>query len=209
MRLSVTNLESFRYFKSREDSDVETLVADLAHVSPPNRKMLAGKALASFLEHAKQDTLDSATVDGWRFDFNLDASIPSPLMREMKFEEVLQTKVGPVTLVGKCDGYEGVTVRDQKLTEKFDPEKYVDSLQWRAYLAMLGAKQFVYDIFVGDIDEREDVVTVNEYHQMVFYAYPKMWADVERAVGELAEVVTSLMPKYEVLRKWQEEQALK
>jgi hypothetical protein len=109
----------------------------------------------------------------------------------MKFECPMITPSGPVVLVGKVDGFEGVTVRDQKLTERLDAEsKYLDSLQWRAYLMMLGAKIFVYDIFVGNIDEHEDVVTVNEYHPITFYTYPGIDEDVQRAVNELADVVT-------------------
>jgi len=201
IRLSVTALESYRYFKNAEDGDLDRLLADLAHVSPPTRKMAAGRALAKFFEHARDGAQDAAVVDGWRFDFNLDAAVALPALRELKVEEVFQTSSGPVTLVGKLDGIEGIDVHDQKLTDSLDVEgNYIDSLQWRAYLAMLGAKRFVYDIFVGRVSEREEVVTVSGYHRLVFYSYPNIRADVERAVGELAEVVTTYQPQIAALK---------
>lgn len=191
LRISVTDLETLRYFKQREDAPLSDLLASLAHVSPPTRKMAAGKVMAKFWEHASEGAIDSATVDGWTVNFNLDAEVPVPPVREMKIEYPMITPSGPVVLVGKVDGFEGVTVRDQKLTEKLDVEqKYLDSLQWRAYLMMLGARKFVYDVFVGDIDEHEDVITVSEYHPVTFYTYPEIEKDVQRAVNELAEIVT-------------------
>lgn len=191
LRLSVTDLETLRYFKSREDAPLSDLLASLAHVSPPTRKMEAGKAMASFWEHAAEGPIDSAKSCGWTINFCLDADVSVPPVREMKIEFPMLTPSGPVVLVGKVDGFEGVTVRDQKLTEKLDVEsKYLDSLQWRAYLMMLEAKKFVYDVFVGNVDEYENVITVNEYHPVPFYTYPGIEGDVQRAVNELADVVT-------------------
>lgn len=201
LRLSVTHLEALRYHKSRDDSSLAELLARIAGVDPPNRKMLAGKALAKFFEDARPDTLDSAVVDGWRFNFALDAAIDLPDVREMKIEEVFDTPSGMVTLVGKVDGFHGLTVRDQKLTDALDVEgKYTDSLQWRAYLTMLGARRFIYDVFVGSIDEHEDVVTIHEYHPVPFYSYPNMRADVEQAVCELAEVVAANQEQINALK---------
>ena len=201
LRLSVSDLESLRYFKTMEDRTLDNLLAELAHVSAPTPKMQAGKAMAQFFENASEGELESITVNGWQLDFELDAAIPLPVVREMKVEEIIQTPSGPVTLVGKVDGLDGLTVRDQKLTDSLDAEgRYVDSLQWRAYLVMFGARRFIYDVFVGRVNEADHVVTVREYHPLTFYSYPDMRADVERAVRELAEVVTANQGKIDVLR---------
>lgn len=205
LRLSVTHLESLRYFKNAEDATLDKLLADLAGVGDATRKMLAGKVMAKFWENATEGEMDAATVDGWRINFNLDAEIPVPPVREMKIEYPMQTPSGPVVLVGKVDGFEGVTVRDQKLTERFDVEKYLDSLQWRAYLVILGARKFVYDVFVGDMDEHEDVITVSEYHPVPLYTYPGIEKDVQASVNELAEIVTKWAPRIQELK----EQAMK
>jgi hypothetical protein len=201
LRISVTDLESFRYFKNLEDRTLDDLLADLAHVSPPTPKMAAGKALASFFETARIGDTEEVLVDGWQFFFDLDAAVPLPVVREMKVEETINTPCGPVTLVGKVDGLDGLTVRDQKLTDSLDAEgRYVDSLQWRSYLTMFGARRFIYDVLVGKLDEKQQTVTVREYHPLTFYSYPGMREDVERAVCELAEVVSANQEKIAALR---------
>lgn len=201
LRLSVSDLESLRYFKASEDRTLDDLLSDLAHVSTATPKMQAGHAMAAFFESAREGEMESAAVEGWHIDFELDAAIALPSVREMKVEEVIQTPSGAVTLVGKVDGLDGITVRDQKLSDSLDAEsRYVDSLQWRAYLMMFGARRFIYDVFVGRVDEAKRVITVREYHPLTFYAYPEMRADVERAVGELAEVVTTNQSKIAAIR---------
>ena len=204
LRLSVTDLEALRYHKAIEGRSLDELLRNFARMESPTRKMQAGKALASFFEHADEETLDSAVVDGWRFDFNLPegTSLVVPPMREFKVEYPMMTPSGPVVLVGKVDGFHGLVVRDQKLTDKLEVEdRYTDSLQWRCYLAMLKAKKFVYDVFVGRISEHEDTVTITEYHPITFYTYPDIEADVTRAVHELAEVVTRYQERIQALKE--------
>lgn len=212
IRLSVSDLESYRYWKANEDGTLADLVARLTKKDPPTPQMQAGAALAELFEHATPRSIDEwSHCSGWRFRFAIDGErFVLPAVRELKAEKVFQTPSGPVTLVGKVDGLEGLTVFDQKLTESFDAERYLDSLQWRSYLTMFGARQFNYDVFVGKYDRdpgRTDdggvytkgpirlppdgLVTITEYHRLPFYAYPEMCADVEAAVCELAEVVVT------------------
>jgi hypothetical protein len=195
MRLSVGDLENLRRWKEREDQDLPALLAQLRRQGPVTRNMEAGKAFAKFFEHATEGERGGDIVDGWTFEFKVDAEFALPTVRELKMEETFTTPYGPVTLVGVVDGLDGMTVHDQKLTAYFDAQKYTDSLQWRAYLAMTGAQRFVYDIFVGKYEDRSNYVTVYEYHQVPFYTYPSIRADVERAVTELAEIVATHMPE--------------
>lgn len=209
IRISVTDLESFRYWREQEHSTVEELVARLRHEEPPSPQMAAGGAFAKLMETAQSypdrsqvgDCYQDVEVDGWRFVFELDAELELPDVRELKAEQVFQTSVGPVMLVGKVDGLDGLTVHDQKLTESWDAEKYVDSLQWRAYLVMFEAQSFVYDVFVGRYKRDRDrkiipgQVTVTDYHRMAFYAYPGVRADVQRAVENVAAIIAHHIPE--------------
>lgn len=203
MRLSVTDLESMRYFRTAEDASLDKLLLDLAHVSAPTPKMEAGRAMAKFFEAAQVGSIvDGSKVDGWTLCFDMDAEIDLPSVREMKVEQEYSTPSGPVTLVGKVDGFHGITVRDQKLTESLDAEgRYVDSLQWRAYLAMLGAQRFIYDVFVGKVVPEEKTILIREYHRLPFYSYPDMQADVSRAVADLAEIVARYQPQIAALKQ--------
>lgn len=195
IRISVSDLESWRYWKASETADMADLIARLRHESPLTPAMEAGRALAKFFEHATEGDLDAAKVDGWEFVFALDAQIAVPLVRELKAEVVFDTPSGLVTLVGKVDGLHGTAVHDQKLTENFDAERYLDSLQWRSYLVMFGATTFVYDVLVGRYSG--NTVTITDYHRLPFYAYPDMRRDVQRAVEELAEVIVRYVPTKE------------
>lgn len=201
LRIAVTTLESFAYWKDKEDATNEDLLREIAHVTPPTRNMKAGRAWAKLWERSTPGEFDVATEDGWRFVFDLDAAIYVPPIRELKIEEVFETPSGPVTLVGKVDSFEGLTVRDQKLTERFEiEERYTDSIQWRAYLAMLKARRFIYDVFVGKYDDTDDEVRIVEYHPVPFYSYPNIRADVERSVCELAEIVARHQQRIDELR---------
>lgn len=203
MRLSVTDLESLRYFRTSEDASLDKLLLDLAHVSAPTPKMEAGRAMAKFFETAQVGSIiDGSKIDGWTLCFDMDAEIDLPQVREMKIEQEYSTPSGPVTLVGKVDGFHGITVRDQKLTESLDAEgRYVDSLQWRAYLSMLGGKRFIYDVFVGKVVPEEKTILIREYHRLPFYSYPDMQADVSRAVADLAEIVARYQPQISALKQ--------
>lgn len=192
IRLSVTHLDTFRYWRESED-ELPALVARLTGEEPPTPQMLASRAFHSWLENASPCETHAAVYDGFRFDFAIDAELALPPIRELKAECVVQTAVGPVTLVGKVDALDGLTVRDYKLSERFDAERYTESYQWRSYLMMFGAKRFIYDVFQARYDA--DRVYVYDYHQLAFAAYPGMEADVQHEVEALAEVVVRHVPQ--------------
>jgi hypothetical protein len=191
IRLSVTHLETLRYWKGREDATMQMLIADLTYKSAPTRQMQAGKAFQKFLELAKEgESFISTTVEGWSFYFgDLALLVPIPLSAELKGYVDFATPHGLVRLTGVADDFRGMEIGDNKLTEKIEAEKYLDSLQWRAYLVMFGASKFVYHVFQGRYDKDEDNVTITGYETFPFYTYPGIRRDVERAVAELAGIV--------------------
>lgn len=200
IRMSVTELETWRYWKDQEDGDPAELIADLSRRLEPTPQMEAGRALAKFFETATVGEVYAHDVDGWTFDFGaLDHEFVVPPFREVKGEKLYETPSGPVTLVGKVDGLDARVVHDEKLTERWEAEKYLDSLQWRAYLDMFGADKFVYDVFHASYRRRNDeivkgVVTIRDYHVLPFYRYPDIARDVRRAVVELADVIITHLP---------------
>lgn len=196
IRLSVSDLESFRYWKNRDDQDVADLVRKLKHEEPPTVQMEAGKAFAKLMENAIADTvMVERTVMPFTFDFRpLERrELALPAIRELKAEVTYATPSGPVTLVGKVDSIHGRRIHDQKLTERWEAENYVDSLQWRAYLDMFNALAFTYDVFIGRYDGNR--ITIVDYHPVTFYTYPAIREDVQRAVNELAAVVAEHLPE--------------
>lgn len=194
MRLSVTDLDSYLYWKASEDMTLDQFVNRLRGLEAPGPNMLAGRAFHSLLETAGIGTMDTVERDGWTFKFELDAELPVPVVRELKGERVLNIDGRRVTLVGKVDALDGTVVRDYKLTERFDAERYADSYQWRAYLSMFHAKTFIYDVFQCVYDD-DQVVRITGYHKIRFNAYPDMLADVSRAIAGLADVVAKYVPE--------------
>lgn len=199
MRVSVTELDTWRYFKSSDDMDVEDLLRRLRKEEPPTQGMLAGRALHKVLEHAQAGEVTKAEADGFKFTFLADCVVPHLPVRELKGEIEIATPSGLVTLVGVVDGHDGA-VHDHKLTERFDAERYADSYQWRSYLLMFGATKFVYNVFEGREGDRADEWLIYGFHQFPLYAYEGMRSDVEREVAELAafkqENAALLRPDY-------------
>lgn len=196
IRLSVTDLDNYRYWRDSEDQELDQLLMRLRGQEPPGPNMLASRAFHRMLERtdANDPDLDCVTVDGWTFTFALDGEIALPMLRELKGEQLFDTPSGPVTLVGKVDGLHGRTVNDWKLTERFDAERYADSFQWRSYLLMFKANRFVYDAFQCRYADDQRVY-IYEHHRVVFNAYPAMADDVHREVCALAAIVAEYVPE--------------
>ena len=205
IRMYVTHLETYRYWKAKEESTLDDLLTDLRGVSMPTMQMSAGQAFHSLLENLSEgrDVVIERAEDEhgreWNFFIHADCELPAPVCRELKMEHVIETRYGPVTLVGKIDCIDPHgKVHDYKLSERWDAEKYLDSLQWRAYLVMFGADSFVYDVFVGkygETAEGQGCVDISEHHPLEMCSYAGMEEDVMRAVDELAAIFVEYLPE--------------
>jgi hypothetical protein len=193
MRLSVTDLDSYLYWKGSEDMNLDALLRRLRREEPPTPAMLAGTAFHSLLENADTCDLSNAEQDGFKFRFDLESAIALPQIKELKAEHPVSTTAGPVVLVGKVDGLRGSTIIDYKLTERFDAERYAGSYQWRCYLMIFRAQRFTYEVF--QCRHTDDAIVVTEHHPLTFYAYPGMEQDVLRELAGLAELVAKYVPE--------------
>lgn len=195
LRVSVSDLDTYRYYRQNEDVTLEDCIARLRHKTPPTPAMLAGRALHGILEQTAYDAPEVISVkgNGYQFNFDCDVDLDVPAVRELKGEVEIETPSGPVTLVGIVDAMD-TTVYDYKLTGRFDAERFADSYQWRCYLYMFGASRFVYRVFVGQEHstgvgfdgEAFSHWTIREYHELPVYRYPGMESDVQREVAEFA-----------------------
>jgi hypothetical protein len=194
--LHASELETVRYWRDDEDATVEDLLTRLRGGLGDDPEVLdriaAGHALASLMERGGPYA-DVETSEGWRFVFAGDFTIEQPHSQEAEGELIVDTAHGPIALVGHSDMVTAPAVRDQKLTTRFDAERYIDSLQWRSYLLMFDRREFVYDVFEGPRKDR--TVTIRDHHKLTFYAYPDMRRDVERAVRDAAAIVARHMPE--------------
>lgn len=184
-RISVTWLDQYQYYLDSDMSENE-LYQCLYGDFKPTIAMQAGTAFHSILEHG---TLANPICNGFAFTVsnNLDGTIELGDMREVK--HVVQLIDG-VDLVGKIDAETTSTVIDHKLTGKFNPERYIDSWQWRAYLSMRNKPQFKYQIFEhGGIEEAKPI-NIKAYHELYQYAYRHMVDEVKDCLSDLAKLIS-------------------
>lgn len=192
MRVSVTDIDGYRYYRDSESMTFEEYLARLEYEETP--QLRAGRAIHSVLERADASIdLFEVEEDGLRIRFDLDAQLPLPATRELKLERQYVVDGVPVTVVGKVDVLDGDVVEDHKTTGRFDAERLADSMQWRAYLDMTGCRRFRWNVFEVYHKSREDVWIVKALHRVEQCAYPGMAKDWQGALDEYVRFAREFM----------------
>lgn len=185
IRLSVTDLDQYLYWLELEDAGPEWLIDRLTKFEP-SPAMQAGSAFHGALE-LLTNSANLLVHDGYTFNIQCDAEISLPAQRELKIEREI---LPGIVLVGKIDALDGNRIVDYKLTERLDAERYMDSMQWRAYLMLFETNEFEYSIFEGSPDRGSTTCyTIRDWHSLRFYSYPGMESNVKEVANELAKFV--------------------
>ena len=195
IRVSVTDIDQYRYYRDSEDMELGTLLSRLRKEEEKSQAMLQGIAFHEVLEKLEPCELDFIGHGGFRFRFDLDGEISIPKIRELKAEKEYQVNGETVVLVGKVDAISGFTVRDYKLTKIIDAENYTDSLQWRCYLDMFGGKKFIYDVFQGYEEARTGDIVIKDFQSFPFFDYPDMKSDINTALNGFVEFAKTHLPE--------------
>lgn len=189
MRISVSDVDQYLYYMRDEDMTLDELLRRLRRETPKTESMLAGTAFHRFLETAALGEVADFISDGFRFRLDLDAEVSLPRIRELKGIR----HYGPVDLVGVVDAIHGSTVYDHKLSGRFDPERYTDAFQWRAYIAMFKADKFVYNVFTAKKDG--DAWAITALDTLPLYRYDGLERDVERTLNEFVQFANQHLPE--------------
>lgn len=194
LRISATDIDALRRYRDDEEAELSDLLAQLRRETPPTESMMAGTALHTALELARPGDFEALAADGYTFTFNTEAEIDLPTIREMKATRDYVVDDCRVTLVGKVDAIHGKRVDDHKFTSRYDAERFLDSYQWRIYLEVFGADEFVWNIFEGrETDERQYLI--HSFHRLRMHRYPGMREDVEREVRAFLEFARQHLPE--------------
>ena len=188
LRISVTDIDQYRYFRET-DQAVEILMARLRKEEPASEAMLAGIAFHKSLELAPEGNVECLEANGYRFILPLgsDIEVKVPEIRELKLErEIPISKALKVTLVGKVDAYEGKTVYDHKTSSRFDPERLMDTYQWRYYLRGFQADAFVWNVFITELAEPQCYV-IKDFHVLRQYRYRDLDSDCSKMLDEFLD----------------------
>ena len=150
MRVSVSSLDLFRSWREQEDQDFNWLLKALTDPTP-TPAMLRGRAFAIAMEQVQAGAeFDQITVDGFTFCFTGEFTIESWPRREEKREK----DYGGIVVSARCDRVLGKTIIDDKNTERFDAENYLEKYQSRFYLDMFEADKFIWNVWeVKEMDE--------------------------------------------------------
>jgi len=190
--LHVTDLDSWLWYNRIEDMTAEELVGRLLRTAPANDQMRMGTAWHSIMERPPED-IQEISMDGFQFVVNCDFKLFLPQSKEIRACKTYLVDGVEVKLTGKCDGITGNTVIDHKLTFKPDPENYLTSYQWRAYLDIFNADVFEYVIYSAKADGNR--ITINDISTMKLYRYPNMVNDLVEGIRQLVCFVKTHVPQ--------------
>lgn len=184
----VSWLEEYRRWKDMEGIEPNWLVTRLT-TDETTEKMLAGTAFHKAFETAEAQEHNVLMANGYRFDILCEAEICLP-----RLQEVTLTKVyGDLLVRGTLDGLGGAVVTELKTAGQFDPDRYLESLQWRMYLDLSGADRFDYHVFVtSEVGEKH--YEVYGYHQLTQWRYPRLHKDCSDAASEYLLFADRFLP---------------
>lgn len=213
MKIAVTLLDSYRYWKETEFMDPERerqageeVIARIRGQKPPkNEHMLRGIAFADILEKPDEYFDPQSGFycrDGFEFDgpsvreFML--MIPPDAMREVWMP---QSKIREHRLVARADIMYGNTIGDAKLITKplnaAKYDSYEESIQWQAELLMADCDKFEYYIGQASISKKTDVITIKKMDKLVFYRSQATDERVIKLAKEFAQFAEPYLPEDE------------
>lgn len=205
--IRVTAVEAFRQFLYGQTEDNEAWVNEpnvintVKGIESTNVKADYGTAGHSIIENPFIYKTDA----GYKVDkFIFTDTQVSPLMqfraehplmtREIPLAKLYSTPSFDLIVTGTCDHLEGNWVRDTKFKfSSFDVADFMDSIQWRLYLDMLGLNHFVYDFFkVTGFDSLADCQKskIGKCESMPVNSYPDMQKDIGSILTDFAEWIT-------------------
>ncbi len=175
-RISVTQVESFRYYLENEYVTKSNFIDSLLKKSEPSKFMLMGTAYHSILEtpqkyYNKQQKnficngFEFKEIDMLKSIDNIDYNFPF----EVKQVKQITTTFGIVNLVAKVDQLcYGSVVENKTCWNGFNWEKYYLSLQRKFYADIFGVDIVKYNVFEMN-DTIKDGIKLKDIHQFKFY----------------------------------------
>jgi hypothetical protein len=174
LEVNVTDLDTYRHFQEEEGLDMGWLLTRLL-VREQTEQMKAGSAFHKALETAMEGDYTVVSADDYVFYFNQEMEIALPALREMSVSKDYRG----LLVKGRVDGMNGKVLTELKTTETFDPDRYLEGLQWKFYLDMTDADRFDWHVFqMKEVGPKE--YDVFSYHPMTQYRYRGLRDECER-----------------------------
>lgn len=193
MRISATQLESFRLFRQpdQEWMPESDLIATIRGQVTPNPAMELGSAFGLILE--SPDTYRIAggyACKGYLFDHRTMVEPLALVDRRGVFEAKAVKQYGRHEVSSKADHLLGADLGEFKTTtSSFNADKYLDSCQWRFMVDAFEPRRVTYHVFLLN-DHGNGVVEVRGIETLRVYPYPQCHADCADLVREFADYAT-------------------
>lgn len=196
MRISATQLESFRLFMSpnQEWMGEDELAATIRGEFVPNHKVNLGSAFGRVLETPEAYAVDGGyrlTVNGETFEFGADV-MAEPLAlidRRGIFEAKTVKSYGPHDVASKADHVLGGDLSEFKTTlSTFDFDKYAQSCQWRYMADAFQPKRITYRVFCLS-EATNGVIELRSVESFNLYPYAGLHQDCARLVMDFVAYV--------------------
>lgn len=195
MRLSVTDIDQYRYWRESDYMTLDELLSRLRRESPPTEQMALGTAFHKALELASEGEASTLESDGFTFKIASSLEIALTAIREIKAAVPFVVDGTEITLVGKVDAWEGLRIEDHKTTfDSFDPEKYINTYQWRFYLRMFDCSEFRWNVWRLK-EARSGAIEVVNLDRFSVFRYPELEADCDAALREFVEFARVHLPE--------------
>lgn len=178
-RVSVSKLDTFNKYRCEVISEDE-LILYLAGPREESEYMRVGTAISAYFETGDPEYLADARIVPQSL-----ADVMAPCDWEGEPEVWVSGDVGPLHVVGRLDRLFGMRALDYKAKfSTFSVDRYLDSYQWRLYLHMTGAREFLFRVFRLP---PSPPYAVQEAHTIKLWTYPELASDCERLACEYAD----------------------
>lgn len=185
MNVSVTSVEAYRLMTEEVISESD-LIMQLLNLEPYVERVSVGRQVHSLIENGLQlfmDTTPNPIIDAHRFESMIEAHdrIGTP-------EAWVSGDISGVRIRGRVDMMHGVELREFKATQSgFDPDRYLNSYQWRLYLVLSGCLKMVYRVFEAGHDRMSGLYYPKAAHTLPIGIYPNMERDCENMIRSFLE----------------------
>lgn len=187
----------YNFVDAYEEYSTDDFIDSLLRIEDPTKfnKADAGTSFHELIEIAKTDWVIPSNdlikmSNGWTVIVSpdLDIELSVPVVREA----VVKANISGFDIRGRVDSIDAIAVHDIKTTSQINFDNYINSWQWKTYLAMTGLDKFIYDIFKVKVDESEKIVTIQEYEKLEVYSYPEMQQEVEGIIKHYHDTLLML-----------------
>lgn len=190
MRISATQLESYRLFMSGDWMAESDLMATIRGEFVPTHKVNLGSAFGRVLEDPERYRASGgfrADAGGETFEFGRDVMDPclAVIDRRGVFEAKAEKAYGDCTVASRADHILGAHLSEFKTTlSGFDVSKYMDSYQWRFMADIFQPAQITYHVFCLYECEANGVIELRSVETVNLFPYAELHQDCADLVQE-------------------------